>query len=81
MEEKVKELRDLESTLSEVDTKHQHYLIKCKLYRKSELIDLISAVDKLGSENPSYNEMQFKKEKMQSELAKLEEELFDLMKN
>jgi hypothetical protein len=64
-----------------VDSRQQHYFIKSKLYRKSELIDLISAVSKLKTDDQNYNEMQMKKEKMQAELMLIEDALFDLMKN
>lgn len=75
------ELADLEHCLQEVDSRQQHYFIKCRLYRKSELMDLIGSVNKLEHDDELYNEMQMKKEKMQNELALIEEELFDMMKN
>lgn len=58
----------------------QNYLIKSKLFRKAELIDLIATVKQMDSDSPSYNEMMVKREKMQAELDVIEETLFDIMK-
>lgn len=63
-----------------VTKQQQTCFIKSKLFRKSELIDLISAVDKLSHDHPLFNEMQIKKEKMQAELLVVEDELFELSK-
>jgi len=80
MEEKTIEMENLEQCLVEIKSRIEHNYIKNKLYRKSEILDLITSISKLKENNPNLNELNIKKEKMQTELEIIEEELFEMMK-
>jgi hypothetical protein len=80
MEEKTNELVSLQASMSEINSKQQHYKIKSKLFRKTEILDLISTIKRLSPDNPHKNELNIKQEKMQSELTVIEEDLFEMMK-
>ena len=63
MEDKSIEVENLENCLIEIRSRIEHNYIKNKLYRKSEIIDLITSISKL-KDNPLLNELNMKKEKM-----------------
>ena len=64
MEDKTIEVENLENCLIEIRSRIEHNFIKNKLYRKSEIIDLITTISKLKEDNPLLNELNIKKEKM-----------------
>jgi len=80
LDDKKEELVKLEAELVEINEKIEQNDMKTKFFRKEEITELISAVDKLDGNNENANEFNIKKEKLQTELTIIEEELFEMEK-